>query len=206
MNDVFLDLDGTLVNSQGRLYRLFRELCPECGMSYAEYWTLKRRRMSQKEMLKRFFGYSDDSVIRFHKDWMAHVEDDDAVLTDSPVEGISDRLAAMAQRHSLYLVTARQKPELVGRQIDRFGWRSYFRDLVVTRQECGKCAAIRAVVGHVAGGIMIGDTGDDVKTARELGFRSVAVGWGILSPDVLREYNPDYLAERMEDLDNCPFI
>ena len=58
----------------------------------------------------------------------------------------------------------------------------------------------------VAGGVMIGDTGEDVLAARQLGMKSVAVGWGILSPDVLREYNPDYLAERMEDLDNCPFI
>ena len=206
MSALLLDFDGTLVNSQGRLYRLFRALCPECRMSYDEYWAVKRRRISQAEMLKRHFGYDDGAARRFHEAWLEHVEDEEAVGTDFPVDGMDGRLRALSARHDLYLVTARQKPELVARQVERFGWRGLFRDLVVTRQARGKAEAVRERLGAVPGGALVGDTGEDVKTAKELGLRSVAVGWGILSPEVLAEYRPDYIAERIEDLDNCPFI
>ena len=181
-------------------------LCPECTLSYDEYWKIKSRRISQADMLKKYYGYDEDKVSKFHRDWLGHVEDIDAVETDFPVEGISDWLSHVANRHKLYLLTARQKPELVELQIERFGWKNFFSGLIVTRQSCSKFDAVRASVGLVADGAMVGDTGEDVKTAKELGLRSLAVGWGVLSLEVLREYEPDYLAERIEDLDNCPFI
>ena len=206
MGSVFLDLDGTLVNSQGRLYRLFCRLCPECNMSYDEYWAIKRERISQAGMLKKYFGYDDGRIQQLHKDWLAHVEDEEAVDTDFPVSGISKRLEVMARKHELYLLTARQKPELVVRQLERFGWSGHFRQLVVTRQACGKSDAVMESIGSVNDGVLIGDSGEDIKAAKALGFRSVAAGWGILSPKVLSEYKPDFIAERIEDLDNCPFI
>ena len=203
---IFLDLDGTLVNSQGRLYRLFCLLCPECTLSYDEYWEIKRSRISQADMLKKYYGYDDDKVSKFHRDWLSHVEDNDAVETDFPVEGISEWLSSIAKMHKLYLLTARQKPELVELQIERFGWKCFFSGLIVTRQSKSKCDAVQTSIGPVEGGAMVGDTGEDIRTAKELGLRSLAVGWGVLSPEILKEYKPDYLAERIEDLDNCPFI
>ena len=132
MRCAFFDFDGTLVNSQGRLYRLFRELCPECRMSYDEYWAVKRGRISQSAMLKRFFGYDDDRARKFHEAWLRHVEDEDAVETDFPVAGISERLERLAHTRELYLLTSRQRPELVVRQIEKFGWSGLFRRLIVT--------------------------------------------------------------------------
>lgn len=206
MSNVFLDFDGTLVNSQGRLYRLFCRLCPECNMSYDEYWQIKCGRISQSTMLKKYFGYDDGRIQKFHKEWLDHIEDEEAVDTDFPVAGMSERLECMARKHELYLLTARQRSELVVRQVERFGWSGHFRKLIVTRQACGKSDAVRELIGSVKSGVLIGDTGEDIKAAKALGFRSIAVGWGILSPKVLVEYKPDYLAERIEDLDNCPFI
>lgn len=206
MSPLFMDFDGTLVNSQGRLYRLFRKMCPECEMSYEEYWAIKRERVSQAEILKRYYGYDAAAIRRFHETWLQRVEDEDMLKYDFPVDGISERLVEFAQRHSLYLLTARQKPELVERQVDGFGWGSLFTDLIVTRQSCDKCEAVVRRVGRPSSGAFIGDTGEDINMAKKLGLRSVAAGWGILSPGVLREYSPDYLAERIEDLDNCPFI
>lgn len=206
MFKVFLDYDGTLVNSQGRLYRLFCRLCPQCGMTYAEYWSIKRQRVSQAEMLKRYFGYNDEMARRFHEKWLEHVEDETLLNDDIPVEGITKRLVALSERHTIYLLTARQNPLLVERQICNFGWKGLFSDLIVTRRASDKCEAVRCAVGTVSCGAVIGDTGEDVKTAKELGLKSIAVGWGILSPEVLKEYNPDFLAERIEDLDSCPFV
>lgn len=206
MGFVFLDFDGTLVNSQRRLYGLFCRLCRECGMSYDEYWAVKRGRMTQAKMLREYFGYDDEAVRRFHEIWIDHVEDEDLVETDVPVVGMSDFLERQSGRHVLYLLTARQNPSLVRRQVRKFGWEPFFRDLIVTRGKCDKDVAVLEKVGHVGYGVLIGDTGEDVRAAHRLGFRSVAVGWGILSPEVLAEYKPDFLAERIEDLDSCPFI
>lgn len=205
-SSLFLDLDGTLVNSQMRLYKLFCMLCRECKMTYSEYWSIKRQRISQAEMLKTYFGYNDEMVDSFHKAWLEHVEDEALLEDDFPVEGITERLESLSKRHTLYLLTARQNSEFVKRQMCNFGWNNLFLELIVTHRASEKCEAVRCVVGKVSQGAVIGDTGEDVKTAKELGLRSIAVGWGILSPAVLIQYNPDFLAERIEDLDNCPFL
>ena len=157
-------------------------------------------------MLKKYFGYGDDAVRSFHETWLAHVEDEDLVGEDFPVDGMSSYLDRLSKIHDIYLVTARHRPELVERQIDGFGWSGFFKRLIVTRQVSSKRDAVLGAIGEVHCGALIGDTGEDVVAARELGLKAIAVSWGVLSAEVLREYKPDYLAERIEDLDNCPFI
>lgn len=203
---IYLDFDGTLINSQGRLYRLFKELCPECDLTEDEYNAVKRSRVSQKALLKDKYGYTDEQVADFHRAWMDKVEEKERVETDFPCAGVTTFLEKLLKTNDLYLVTNRQKKDLVRFQIEKFGWTAFFKDLLVTEGKASKAELIRFAVTPMPCDVLIGDTGEDVKCARELGVHAVAVAWGILNKDVLSEYDPDFIAERIEDLDHCSFL
>ena len=70
----------------------------------------------------------------------------------------------------------------------------------VTEQKESKTELIERSVAYRAQDVFIGDTGEDIITANKLGIRSVAVSWGILDRDVLKEYLPDYIIDDLEDL------
>ena len=82
----FCDFDGTLIDSQKRLYDLFCELCPESKMSYNEYWKIKRNRITQKDFLRKYFKYDDAKISLFHKLWLQKVEEKKRIESDIPVK------------------------------------------------------------------------------------------------------------------------
>jgi len=197
---IYLDFDGTLINSQGRLYRLFKELCPECDLSEEEYNTLKRTRITQKDLLKNRYHYSDEQAETFHKMWMEKIEEKERIETDFPCEGVTDFLEKISKNNDLYLVTNRQNKDLVIYQIEKFGWKRFFKDLLVTEGKKSKQEIILSAVKPLPFDILIGDTGEDIKCAKALGIKSIAVTWGILNETVLKEYKPNYLVYDIKEL------
>ena len=53
---LFIDFDGTLVNSKERLYNLFQFLVPSSGFSFDEYWARKKKGISHKVILLQEFA------------------------------------------------------------------------------------------------------------------------------------------------------
>lgn len=203
---IYLDFDGTLINSQGRLYRLFKELCPECDLTEDEYNEIKRSRVSQKKLLQDRYGYTDEQVAVFHQNWMERVEEKDRIESDFPYAGVTEALEKLSKNNDLYLVTNRQRKDLVRCQIEKLGWVKFFKHLLITEGKTSKAKLIRSATLPLPCDVLIGDTGDDIKCAKELGVHSIAVAWGILNKDVLSEYDPDFIVERIEDIDHCSFL
>ena len=129
MVNIFFDLDGTLINSQQRLYNLFVELCPECKMTYEEYWEIKRQRINQKDFLKKYFNYSDEKCKEFHKLWLEKVEESERLDEDFLVDGVEDLLNKLSQKYRLYLVTNRQSKSLLIYELERLKIKNYFCDI-----------------------------------------------------------------------------
>lgn len=203
---IYLDFDGTLINSQGRLYRLFKELCPKCDLTEDEYNEIKRSRVSQKKLLQDRYSYTDEQIAVFHQNWMEKVEEEDRVEFDFPYAGVTEALEKLSKNNDLYLVTNRQRKDLVRCQIEKFGWVKFFKDLLITEGKTSKAELIRSATSPLPCDVLIGDTGDDIKCAKELGVHSIAVAWGILNKEVLSEYAPDFIAERIKDFDHCSFL
>lgn len=203
---IYLDWDGTLISAGKRLYTLFQELVPQSTFTYEEYWDIKRRRTNQAELLGKWFGYTEEQIAVFKTNWLAKVEEPHRLLQDEPLEGVAEVLKSLAANHTLYVVTARQNPESVNGQIDRFGWSQYFKQVLVTRQSSSKTELIRQHTQPQAGDIFIGDTGEDIHTAREVGLIAVAVASGFLNADILQTYNPDYLLKNITHLHETRLI
>ena len=200
MANIFFDLDGTLINSQQRLYNLFIELCPECKMSYEEYWKIKRGRISQKEFLEKYFHYPIERYKTFHKLWLERIEEAERLRQDFPEKGMFDVLKELSKKHLLYIVTNRQSEELTLKELNDLNIRHFFCGVLVTEQKKTKSQMIKENVKYSSKDFVIGDTGEDIKTAKELGLNSVAVTWGILSEDILKEYKPDKIVREVSEI------
>ena len=200
-SNIFFDFDGTLIDSRQRQYNLFCELFPDSRFSFSEYWQIKRKRISQAEMLKRYGRFDDEQIQLFHARWMAQIEEPDRLKSDRPFsEKNTDILRELSGKYALYLVTARQNPFLVNKQLMRFDWHECFKKVLVTEQRNKKADLIKQNVKTGKMDIIIGDTGEDIQTGKKLGIRTLAVTYGVLSKEVLMKYEPDYIVETPEVL------
>ncbi|QIZ52419.1 HAD family hydrolase [Dickeya zeae] len=198
--NIFFDFDGTLIDSKLRQYELFCKLVPESHFSYEEYWDIKRNRINQEKLLVDFFSYKSDQLSYIKKTWMDEIEHPDNIEKDTPFLGVGQLLSQLSKKCNLYLVTARQSTDVVKHQVDKFGWSSFFKKLLVTNQTHTKVELIRENVSCNSTDIFIGDTGEDIKTGKLLGIKTIAVTYGILSNKILSEYNPDYLVDSIDGL------
>lgn len=203
---LFLDFDGTILNSQKRIYKLFAELTGAPTMSYEEYWRIKRARITQADLLRRYFGYKDEQAEDFKRQWLLKIEEPQRLTDDTLLPWVIPFLKRKHETRDCYLVTHRQNAQRARTQAENLGISPYFKGILVSEQRMKKSELIAAAVPHEPDDVLLGDTGDDIMAARELGILSVAVTWGILEKKILMEYNPTYCVETEAELDRCPIL
>ncbi|MDO3625927.1 HAD family hydrolase [Mucilaginibacter sp. BT774] len=193
MENIFFDLDGTLLESRPRLYKLFQQMVPLSGLSFDEYWALKRNKTAHKEILRDLFNYQPMEITRFEADWLKQIEQPEWLILDEPFAGISDYLKALKQTHKVFIVTSRQSEKMAFEQISRFGWLEMIDKLLVTGQVQEKYDLIKNEVKVSSGDWLVGDTGKDIQTGKRLGMNTAAVLTGFLNREKLAEYEPDII-------------
>ncbi len=199
---LFLDFDGTIVDCRNRLYGLLTELAPGHGLSLERYWRLKRSGLTQPELTRKFLGFSESAVNEYSRRWLERIEEEFRLDQDALVPGLGSFLRRQAGLGNLYLVTNRQFRERTVRQVERLGLAGFFQEILVTEQKCSKAALVEsAALSVTPEDIFIGDTGEDILAARELGCLAVAVTWGFQNAESLARYKPDFMAEAVEELD-----
>lgn len=198
---LFLDFDGTLIDSRQRQYNLFLELAPGNAITFDEYWRLKRKNINQRDLLRSYLQYSDVQIADFKNAWMDKIEDTFRLDIDVPIEGVLEFLAQMSRKYDLCLVTGRQYHDRVVPQMRKLGLHDYFYDIINTAQRQSKAELVRSRVAWDANDIFVGDTGEDILAGKELGMRTVAVTSGALSEEALRKYQPDVVLESVVHLD-----
>lgn len=198
--NIFFDLDGTLLNSQRRLYELFQYSVPASHLSFDDYWKLKRNKVNHEEILTTQFGYSSMDLKKFEHLWMKEIELEKWLNLDLPFEGVTGFLETLREKNTLYIVTARQSKEMVNKQLHNFGWDSIFESVFVTEQQKEKHTLIQENVTVSPSDWFIGDTGYDIETGKKLKLKTVAVTNGFLNRDCLSKYQPDILIDSVINL------
>lgn len=197
---LFFDLDGTLIDSRERLYNLFQCLVPSSELTFDEYWELKKNKMAHPEILKNLFFYSDAEVEKFKTIWLDNIELNKWLDLDKPYDGMNDFLINLKKSCSLYVVTARQFEDKALNQIEKFGWSKMFEKILVTKQKQEKKDLIKTVQGLNSSDWIIGDTGKDIQTGKELGIKTIAVLSGFMNRENLLEYNPDMIFNNVTEI------
>ncbi len=197
--NLFLDFDGTLIDSRARLFHLFNHLVPASAFDFDAYWAIKRRGVGHKEILQQQFGYSVEAVEKFQQEWLRQIERPEWLKYDKPIDRVFEKLIQLKVAHELILVTARQSVEMVEVQLNALGWKDLFQQVLVTEQKIEKVDLIRKHVTVSEQDWLIGDTGKDIKTGKQLNIHTAAVLSGFLNEEKLRQYHPDLLLNSIVD-------
>lgn len=198
---LFFDLDGTLIDSRKRLYKLFQELIPQSSLSFEEYWKLKRNNIIHSELLSQYFNYKNSEILLFEKTWMTLIEDDDWLNFDKPFEGVYEYLESLKlDDNKIFIVTARHRKDNALTQISNFGWSDLFDEVLVTEQKSPKTELIKPYLKTNETNWMISDTGKDIQIGKQLNLKTAAVLTGFLNKDKLLEYNPDRIVDIVTNL------
>jgi phosphoglycolate phosphatase len=195
---ILIDLDGTLLNSRERLYFLFKMLVPECDISIDVYWDLKRAKFTHKNILEKIYGYSSNQIDNFEKIWMELIEEKKWLNKDVLFRGVREHLITLGKVADIYLLTARQRPEMVDYQLNRFGLSGFFVNTFVTGGKFRKDEILNDLPLSDVDWI-IGDTGYDIEVGKRLGLRTASVTNGFLSRESLLTYGPDLILDCFTD-------
>lgn len=203
MRTIFFDLDGTLIDSRPRLYKLFIDLLPGINLSFSEYWDLKRLQVGHEKII---LDHKDETKLtfgEFNKIWMTKIEEKEYLQLDTPFPGVDEILEQLKKNENrIVIVTSRQFTELAEWQIDQWGWKEYIDDIIVTEQISEKSDLIRQRYKNLQpSDIIIGDTGKDIEVGHQLGIISIAVLSGFRNQESLEKYKPDYIFRTVPDID-----
>lgn len=191
--NLIFDLDGTLIDSRLRLYRLFQQLVPSSKLTYESYWTLKQDKVSNEAILSKEFGFDAAAIERFLVDWMESIEAPEFLAFDANFPGMHETLERLSKQAMLHVCTARQHRQPAVDQLDRLGLLAFFESVMVTEQNQSKEELIASVSGLGPQDWIIGDTGKDIKAGQSLGIKTCAVLSGFLSEKSLKPYAPDLI-------------
>lgn len=199
--NIFVDFDGTLIDSKLRLYELFKELVKENFFSYDEYWQLKKKGISHNQILYEKFNYTNNEIELFQYNWHKRIELKKWLKYDKPFEESLEWLQRVRGKANLILVTARQRKDNLIWQLNSFGWQKLFKKILVTEAKKTKEAIITENVSITSRDWLIGDTGKDIQTAHQLKILSAAVLTGFLNKETLLMYNPTTILEKICDFE-----
>ncbi|OBS13116.1 hypothetical protein ATE49_13690 [Elizabethkingia miricola] len=199
--NIFLDLDGTLIDSRYRMYKLFSDLVLKCNLTFEEYWNKKFDGKAHKNILNEDFHYTDSEFQVFETNWMNSIEKNKYLELDTVINGVPDWLERISEKANLYIVTARQNSVYTELQLERLGLLKFFTKVFVTEQLKTKTQLIlESGIPLKAVDLFVGDTGHDIKTGKELEIYTVAVLTGFMNKESLSKYNPDLLLNSIVDL------
>lgn len=199
---IIFDLDGTLICSKKRLYELFCNLIQSRDLSFSDYWNLKYIGNSNQDILRERFDYTKAEISNFVKGWMKKIESDYYLEMDTLIDGTIEFLERIIQNNSLYICTARQSTCQVAKQLESLSISKYFENIFVTEQKNSKAELLKnSGLKFTKHDWIIGDTGHDIITGKEIGINTCAVLSGFMSLDALIGYSPDIIVANIAKID-----
>lgn len=204
---IIFDLDGTLICSKKRLYRLFIDLTEAVNFEFKSYWNLKHQGKRNEDILRDQLGFSELEIENFLKNWMIKIETDYYLGMDTLIPNADKALENLNKNHDLFICTARQSILQTLKQLKKLSILNYFEDIFVTEQKADKFhALLSSNVAFTRKDWFIGDTGHDIDAGKKIGVQTCAVLSGFMSRSSLISYTPDLIIEDFTSLDTSQIM
>lgn len=191
--NVFLDLDGTLINSFDRHYVLLKEICTQMNipfnMSKESYFALKREGLNNKKILSTYCQFPSEIVNEIQMEWVKHIEDNDYLELDYLYNDAIPFLNYLTKKgYKIYLLTARKNNSGVKHTLKKNEILDYFAKIYVVNPE--KASENKANILEKykeSDTILIGDTEVEALCAKKLGISAFILNRGFRSANYLKE-------------------
>ena len=194
IKQIFLDLDGPLLDGKERHYHCYRSILEKFGfkpIGIDEYWEKKRALVNRRDLL----SLSGAEVIYddYLAAWLATIESPKMLALDKVQEGAVDRLRGWREQGiELVLVTLRKDKQALEEQLKLLGLRQ-FLDMVLVCDHAeggeGKADAVRNFLQGktlIENALWIGDTEADWEAAKSLGCGVVLLSNGLRNEAYLK--------------------
>lgn len=205
---IFFDLDGTLIDTSERQYRVYRDILDFYGvqstLSKEEFWNQKRMGKKTVELLPKDFP--KEFVQKFMGESLKRIEDRKYLKYDNLLRESLDVLSKIELKNDLILVTLRNNRENLLWELNNLELAKYFKEILVGSplKLKNKVLLVKEYIKKCSKNsfIIVGDTEADISTGKELEILTVAVTYGIRSKDFLKKLEPDFYLDSISGLTN----
>lgn len=199
MINIYIDLDGTLLNVSDRLFKVFSDITKVKKINQDFYINLKNKNIKNKDILIHYFDYSAEDIELFDRSWHARIENWEYLKLDTPHAGVSESLNGLSEVANLYLLTNRKNKNYVLKQLKIFGFDIYFKDFLICEGITNKISLIEQC-NFSHHDWIIGDTEHDVQVGKFLGIKTIVVLNGMRNKAILDASCPDLKFESFSDV------
>lgn len=212
----FFDIDGTLLHSGGAGQHAMEQALAEVFGVHGPYDAIPSAGRTDRAITADLFKHhrieaSEESVTRFLEAYLSHLPRSLSALNGCVLPGIAELLEALSGQESfaLGLLTGNYRVgadlKLRHYSIDHHFLFGGYGDRHHDRNDVARWALTEACTYLDCDVIpettwVIGDTPADVRCARAIGARVIAVATGIYSADELARTEPDHLFESFLDV------
>lgn len=190
IKQIFLDLDGPLLDGKERHYHCYRSVLEKFGfkpIGIDEYWEKKRAMVNRRVLLS--MSGAEEIYDDFLAAWLTMIESPDMLALDKVQESAVDCLRSWKEQGiELTLVTLRKNKQALDEQLKSTGLRQFLDTVLVCDHAEGKADTVRRLFQDktiVEDALWIGDTEADWEAANSLGVDVVLVSNGLRNKEYL---------------------
>jgi len=193
IKQIFLDLDGPLLDGKKRHYQCYRSILESNGFKYIdidEYWEKKRSLINHKDLLR--LSGAGTIYNNFITTWLEMIELPDMLALDKVQDGAIDCLRNWRdQGIELILITMRKNKCTLEEQLVSTGLREYLDVVLASGYSDGGEGKADVVRKHYSAeqlekySLWIGDTEADLIAAQSLRCDVVLISNGLRNEEYL---------------------
>ncbi len=203
MQYIYFDFDGTLADSLLLGVEIANQLAPKFGfksvdMSKMDYY----RTLSAQELLKEFkVSFIKLPIVApaFKFEFNKRID------RLKPFDGIEQMLIDLTKSYKLGILTSNSE-ENVNKFLKRYQLGEYISEVRSELQVFGKHKSLKKIISRLnvdkKDFLYVGDETRDIEATKKIKISSIAVTWGINSENVLKKYEPTYIAHYPADIVN----
>jgi phosphoglycolate phosphatase len=202
MSLILFDFDGVLADTLADMLRFAQEVCEELGVKHPVVQT----DLSELEVMSfTTFGRACEVPEHLVDEFVRRCMGKFAEKKTPPAlfNGLGEVMVKLAESHTLAVVTGNTGGN-VRAFLEEHGLEGCVRAVYGVDMPGSKVDKILMAKSQFAAEgeevFMIGDSVSDIRAAREVGVRSIAVSWGHQSMERLLEAEPDHVVYRPEEI------
>lgn len=204
MKALLFDFDGTLLNTNDLIIQTFMHVLEErFPGQYSPQDCIKFIGPSLKETFEQITPNEVDQMIFNYRKWN-HQHHDELV---TEFEGVKETLQQLDDLGIRMVIVSTKQRETIKRGLQLMDAERFFEFYIgiedvehVKPHPEPVLKAIEKLGVSKEDVLMIGDNYHDIEAGKNAGVKTAGVAWSIKGEEFLKQFNPDYMLQHMEDL------